>query len=259
MADRYAYLSFVGLFIMICWLVADWGQRARLPRAALPAISVVVLCALSLVSHRQVGYWNDHITLWTHALNVTSSNWTAENNLGTALLNQARVEEAIPHFRAAAALNPTDPNSILNIGIYEQMHGNPAAAVELYKKAAAIARNARSKAKAYNNLGYACKEVGDLVCAQDCFRSAVKVDPEFVGAWISLGLMAQRLGDLPTAVDAYSRAMHIHPYDVGYVLLARALEQNGNLPQAEVAQRQAEVLSKNIGAARRSAEQLLTH
>ncbi len=46
------------------------------------------------------------------------------------------MEAAIPHFRAAAVLNPTDPNVNLNIGTYEQSHGNLPGAIERYKTAA---------------------------------------------------------------------------------------------------------------------------
>ena len=130
MADRYAYLPFIGLFIILVWLVADYAAQKALPVTSSGArpwsCSLGSLC----LSHRQVSFWSDHITLWTHALEVTHDNWVAENNLGTALLKLSRVEDAIPHFRRAAALFPEDPNSNLNIGTYEQMHGNLAAAIE---------------------------------------------------------------------------------------------------------------------------------
>ncbi len=32
MADRYAYLPFVGLFIMVCWGVSDWAEQRHLLR-----------------------------------------------------------------------------------------------------------------------------------------------------------------------------------------------------------------------------------
>jgi len=259
MADRYAYLPLVGLFIMVCWFVADWAARAHLPAMLLRAASVAILAALAIVGHRQVEFWNDHITLWTHALEVTRDNWIAENNLGTALLKSARVEEAIPHFRAAAALDPSDPNSNLNIGTYEQMHGNLPAAIQRYAAAASLARNPKTRAKAYNNLGYAYKAAGDLTNAKQSLQQAVRADPEFVGAWISLGLFAQRSGDLNLAVTAYSRAMQVHPSDFGYVLLAGALEQSGDHAQAEAARRQAELLSRNLGAAQRYADELRYH
>ncbi len=259
MADRYAYLPFIGLFIMVCWLVADWALQAHVPQLLLRGAAVVILAALAMLSHRQVGFWNDHITLWTHTLQVTHDNSVAENNLGTALLRLARVEEAIPHFRAAAALDPSDPNSNLNIGTYEQMHGNLPAAIQRYQAAANLARNPRTKAKAYNNLGYGYKEIGDFISARESFQHAVEADPEFVGAWISLGLVAQRAGDLNLAVSAYSRAMQIRPSDFGYVLLAGALDQSGEKSQAKDARRQAELHSRNLGAAQRYANELLNH
>src|SRR5271166_5172100 len=49
-ADRYAYLPFIGLFIMICWGVAVWAQQCRLPTALLAGTTIVVLLALMAVT-----------------------------------------------------------------------------------------------------------------------------------------------------------------------------------------------------------------
>ena len=107
MADRYAYLPFIGLFIMVCWGCADWAEERTLATAWLAAPGIAVLLALTVVAHRQIDYWGDNVTLWSHTLQVTSGNWQAENNLGMALFRQGRMEEAIPHFRAAAAIDPS--------------------------------------------------------------------------------------------------------------------------------------------------------
>ena len=258
MADRYAYLPFVGLFIMICWAVPDWLQQRRLSTAWLIAPGLAALLALAVVTHRQIGYWRDHVTLWTHTLQVTRGNWQAENNLGMAFLRQGRMEDAIPHFRAAAQIDPSDPVSNMNIGIYEHSHGNAALAIEYYKKALGLARNPKLKAQAYNNLAYAYKDLGDYPDAQQNLQAAVSVNPEFVGAWISLGLVAQKSGELALATQAYSRALKIEPSDFGYVLLARVLEQSGRQEEARAAMRQARTLSEDFAAAQRKASRLLT-
>ncbi len=258
MADRYAYLPLVGLFMMICWAVPDWFQRRRLQTVWLAVSGVAVLLALAMVAHRQIGYWSDHVALWTHTLQVTTGNWQAENNLGMALLRRGRMEEAIPHFRAAAAIDPSDPVSNMNIGIYEHSHGNVPMAIEYYKKTLSLARNPKLKAQAYNNLAYAYKDLGDYADAQQNLQAAVSVNPEFVGAWISLGLVAQKSGDLSLAAQAYTHAMKIEPSDFGYVLLARALEQSGRESEAQAAIQHARALSEDFPAAQRKANRLLT-
>src|SRR5208283_3716151 len=77
MADRYAYLPFVGLFLMVCWSAAEWSEQRKLATAWLAVPSVIVLLVLMVVTHRQIDYWSDHVTLWSHALQVTSGNWQA--------------------------------------------------------------------------------------------------------------------------------------------------------------------------------------
>ena len=257
MADRYAYLPFVGLFIMICWGVSDLAQVRHVGKVWLAAPSVAVLLVLMVLAHRQIGYWNDPITLWSHTLQVTSGNWQAENNLGMALFRRGRMDDAIPHFRAAAAIDPSDPVSNMNIGIYEHSRGAVPMAIEQYKKAISLARNPKLKAEAYNNLGYAYKDIGDYADAQQNLQAAVNTNPEYVGAWISLGLVAQRSGDFALAIQAYSRALKIEPSGFGYVLLAQALEHNGQKSEAQAAMQQARNVSDNFRDAQREANRLL--
>jgi len=256
MADRYAYLPFIGLFIMVCWGVADWFEKRHVSTAWLAPPGIAVLLALAMVAHRQVSYWSDHVTLWSHALLVTSGNWQAENNLGMALLRQGRMEDAIPHFRAAAAIDPDDPVSNMNIGTYEHSHGNLPLAIEYYKKTASLARNPKIKADAYNNIGYAYKDLGDYADARRNLEAAVAVNPEFAGAWISLGLVGEKTGDFESAIQSYSGALKIDPSDVTYLLLAHALEQSGRKDEAQAAVERAKGISENFREAQRSANRL---
>ena len=98
MADRYAYLSLVGLFIMICWGIADWAKQRHVPRLVLQGVSAVVLLALLVTTHQQLSYWDDNVTLWTHTVAVTKDNYMAEDHLGGALLADGQTEAAMPIF-----------------------------------------------------------------------------------------------------------------------------------------------------------------
>ena len=72
MAHRYAYLPLIGVSIVACWGVSTGPSSGTSPTAWLAGASAVVLLALTLVAHRQVDYWSDNVSLWTHTLQVTT-------------------------------------------------------------------------------------------------------------------------------------------------------------------------------------------
>ena len=68
MADRYAYLSFIGLFLMLSWGVAELAEARHLSYAWMTGISAVVLLILAGVTRYQLSYWSDEVSLWSHAI-----------------------------------------------------------------------------------------------------------------------------------------------------------------------------------------------
>ncbi len=168
MADRYAYVSFIGLFLMVCWGVADWASERHLPKAWLPAVSVIVLAALTVVTYRQIGYWQDDVTLWAHSAEVTTGNWKAEYFLGISLDASGRHDEAIKHYFRAAEYEPADPFINLDIASYEQSHGNLNVALEYYQKALKEAWNADQSTQILRSMAIIYRQQGDLAKADAC-------------------------------------------------------------------------------------------
>jgi len=175
MADRYAYLPFVGLFIMAVWCIADWADQQNLSWKWQAAVGIAVLLALSAATHRQLSYWRDSVTLWTHDLAVTRGNYIAEVDLGAALVKRGEVARAMEHFRAAAAIDPRDPLANMYIARYAQMQNNLPEAIEAYRKVIAFTPDPSLKGRAYQNMGYAYRALGDEAEAQKCFRDAVSL------------------------------------------------------------------------------------
>ena len=258
MADRYAYLPFVGLFLLVCWGVADWATQQHIPSTALAGVSTVALLALALVAHRQIGYWSDNVTLWTHALQVTNNNFVAEDSLGGALMAEGRLEEAQPHFRSAATIHPSDPLSNLNIAIYEMQHNDLPAATQQFKKTIDLTPDARVKAAAFTSLGSIYRQSEDFPHARESFEAAVALRPRNIRAWTGLGLVAEKSNDFNTAVRAFSQANAIQPSDVGCLLLAHALGQSGRKDEAQAATEEGKRLSQDFDQAQQIATGLLT-
>src|SRR5664280_2824112 len=175
MADRYAYLPFIGLFIMICWGVADWSEQRHISPAWLASVSIAALLALTVVARVQLDRWNDNVTLWSHTLQVTGPNFIAENSLGVALEREGEVEEAITHFRAAATINPDDASSNLNIAEYDRLHGNLLACIERCKKVPAMTQLTIQKAQAFAKMAMAYRQLGDTAHARECLEEVEKI------------------------------------------------------------------------------------
>ena len=175
MADRYAYLPLLGIFITVCWGVAEWAAEKRLSVALLPAVSIVVVLALSIVARRQIGYWADNVVLWTHTIQVTPPNYVAQDNLGGALMGHKRLDDAIAHFREAEAIHPVDPISTFNIGFYDQEHGDFYGAIEQYKRAIILTTSPSVKSQSWNNMGIAYRNLGNSQQAHECFEAARKL------------------------------------------------------------------------------------
>ena len=222
MADRYAYIPLLGIFVIVSWGAADLIKRWHVPTGVAAAGTVAILLALGIALHRQVGYWSDNVSLWTHTLEITEANFTAEDNLAGALITQGRVEEALPHLLRARALRPDDPLSALNVATYLQMHGKYQAALDGYSTVVQLTKAPPLLAIARANSGYAhysLKQYGD---AQQDFEAALKEQPANSSAYRGLGLLAQRAGDIAQAAKDYERSAELQPSPVGYLLLAQA-------------------------------------
>jgi len=177
MADRYAYLPFIGLFIIVCWGVANWAGQRKVSAAVLAGASVVVLVALSVVAYRQLGYWRDNVILWTHIIEVTPPNYIAQDDLGGALLNTGQLEEAMKHFHAAAEIYPLDPFSNLNLAIYAQQQGDPQQAIARSETVLSRTPSPRMRSKAYTTMGLAYRDLGDYAKSQEYLEAAQRERP----------------------------------------------------------------------------------
>ena len=173
-ADRYTYGSYLGLFIMACWGLADWAKQRRLSTAWLASASAVVLLALSMVTHRQIGYWRDEITIWSHASQVVSHHWLAEQNLGAALSREGKMDQARTHFLAAIAIKPDDTKAMIGAAYCEQKLGDPRDAIAQYKQALLDYNLLDEDRKAVlMNMALSYRALGDIANAQRYYDQAM--------------------------------------------------------------------------------------
>jgi len=258
MADRYAYIPLLGIFVIVSWGADDLIKRWHVPAAVCAAGTVAMLLTLGFALHRQLVFWSDNVALWTHTLEITKGNFIAEDNLATALVSQGRVEEALPHLRRARFLRPDDPTSTFNIATYEQGHGNYQAALDDYAKVLQFTKDPYWVTMARVNSGYAHYSLKQYADAKQDFEATLDQQPGNSPAYRGLGLLAQRAGDIAQATQDYARAVEIEPSPLGYLLLAQALDTGGQTEAARAAQSQAARMTPDLNADIAVVKQLLT-
>jgi protein O-mannosyl-transferase len=256
MADRYAYIPLIGIFVMIGWGAVDWAEKKQLAFASrvIPAICVIV--ALSVVTYRQIGYWRDSLNVWTHALEVTQNNFVAEDDVGVALVQLNRVDEAYPFFVQAAQIQPNDPVARLNIGAYLHQHGHQAEAIPQYELAVRLGAEPRLRATTYANLGSAYSDLGDYAKSRSSFEQALRLNPEQASAWLGMALLFQKQGKLEEAISYFARSAELQPSGQGYLQLGKALAQANHRPEALAAYEQALRMAPDMTEAQQAAEEL---
>jgi protein O-mannosyl-transferase len=221
-ADRFTYLPQIGLLLLIAWAMWDLCASPRHGRLVLGAGALMAVAALMACAHLQTTRWKNSESLWSHTLACTSGNHIAHNNLGTALLETGRRDEAAIHFQKALEVQPKYPEARNNLGNVFFQKGQVDEAVAHYQKALEI--NPKFALARYN-LGVAFLQIGRVHDAVAHFQEALAIEPDMAKAQYNLGLAFAQLGRVSEAIVHYNKALELNPsyaeaeYNLGLVLV----------------------------------------
>jgi len=250
-ADRYTYLPQIGLYLTVTWTVTDLTRSWRFQQMALGATALVVVGTLSWRCWLQTSYWRDSETLFTHALDVTSNNDVALNNLGIVFLEKGQLDDAISKLRAAIDLRPENGPAHDNLAKALLKKGDVAEAMVHYRKLLEIEpENVETR----NTLGTALIQHGHVKEAIDQWQDVLAIQPENGNAasnlaWVFATRPEDSIRDGTRAVELGEKALRISGGKIAmiYKVLAAAYAESGRFADAiETAQRGAE-LATNQG------------
>jgi len=246
-ADRYAYFPLWGLFVIGVWLLSEAAPRIKLSGPAQTALASAVLLAYSVAARRQIEYWHDSYSLFTHAIQVTGANPIAEGNLGSALMDVQRPELALPHLERAIQLMPTFAAAHYNLGTLLQRQNELNQALQEYQLALRYASDEREAAQTHNNLGVLLNQLGHRDDALREFTAALALNPYEQNSLIGRGLIERDQGKLDAALQDFSQAAQIAPSALALYWEGRVLEDTGRLSAAAETYRSALKLAPNFG------------
>jgi protein O-mannosyl-transferase len=166
MADRYSYLPYIGLFVVIVWGAGAFAARYPLTARPLAALSGVLLALCALATGVQAGFWHDSETLFGHALAVTRENATAHFSMANALIERGQIPEGVEHLQEALRIEPNFANAYGRLAYLRAGQGNFEEATTGYRKALQIKPDLT---EALNNLAWLL-----ATCPDPKFRNGVE-------------------------------------------------------------------------------------
>jgi hypothetical protein len=163
MADRFTYVPYIGLFLIVAWgtteATASWPRR-QIARST-GAVAMLLACLLS--SWAQVANWRNSKTLYLHAININPNNYMAFAQLGVALTNEEKLDQAVAMFQKSLELDPKYPDTYNNLGIVYVKLGQLEEASANFKKAIQIRP---SNVNFYHNLALVYYKQGKITEAE---------------------------------------------------------------------------------------------
>jgi protein O-mannosyl-transferase len=240
MADRFMYMPILGLFLCVVWGLGERRGEARGARGEAPlaptrwprpsyrwpvAASTAALLACLVCTGFQLRHWQNSETLFRHAIEVTSGNYTAYDGLGIALQLAGKREEAIACYTESVRLKPHHKEGHYNLGTLLMTMGRLDEAIPHLK--ATVEFNP-AFADGHFNLGKALFEQGKLLEATACFSNAVQVAPDDAGARYNLGALLSMQGEKDQAMVCFAEALRLNPeYGPAHASLGVALMRRG--------------------------------
>jgi tetratricopeptide (TPR) repeat protein len=110
-ADRYTYLPSIGIFILLVWGIESALSKTSYARSGfnpwlLASAGGLVILLLAVISHRQLSFWRNSETLFTHATRVTPNNCVAMASLANLELENGRLAEALTNAERVLEFAP---------------------------------------------------------------------------------------------------------------------------------------------------------
>lgn len=213
MADRYAYIPIIGLFLMVCWLLLGRKCRSTRSRWAAAAIAGSALVLLMAVSVHQVAYWQNDGTLFGRAVEVTKNNYVAHSGLAWHLAESGELMEALGHLQRAVAMRPDYTPAWFKMGIVHSRQGNYREATACFQR---IVNLSPAHLDARRQLSWHLTALGRRGEAIAVLEDTVRIKPDDDYSYNQLGVLLAETGAYERAERCFRKAVELNPGHGGY-------------------------------------------
>jgi tetratricopeptide (TPR) repeat protein len=206
MADRYAYVPLIGLFIMLAWYSVDVARKNTYIKYSLALTSFLIVLALSVISWQRCQLWGDQIALWDDVLKKNQVAF-AYNFRGLSYVDKGQDHLAMADYNSAIALDKTFVEAFNNrANLYVKM-GRYSQALQDFNEAL---RHDSKYFNAYYNRGILYLKTNELDEAIADFTKAINSESDIAGAFYKRGVAFSLKGQYERSFADFTRALKLN-------------------------------------------------
>ena len=209
LADRYTYIPFTGLFIIIAWGIPDLLGRLFYRKFIISLSATVLLFSLSLLTYAQVRYWRSSLTLHKRAIQAVPNNWLAHYAVANIFHQAGDLNTAIKHYSEALRIEPEYIPGHINMGVALVEQDKLDRAIIHF---AEVLRHKPDQFEVRFNLGTILAKQGKFPQAIPHLIEALKIKPDSYEVHHALGAIFFQQGRLKEGIEQYTEVLRIQPY-----------------------------------------------
>ncbi|KAK6487890.1 protein O-mannosyl-transferase TMTC3-like isoform X2 [Huso huso] len=219
-AERVLYVPSMGFCILVAHGWRKTTKSCNLKKLSWIGMAIILATHAVKTVHRNWD-WESEYTLFMSALKVNKNNAKLWNNVGHALENQNNYERALKYFLQATRVQPDDIGAHMNVGRTYKNLNQTKEAEDAYMIAKSLmpqiipgkkyaTRVAPNHLNVYINLANLIRaNESRLEEADQLYRQAISMRPDFKQAYISRGELLLKMKKPLEARDAYLRALEL--------------------------------------------------
>lgn len=204
-ADRYTYLSFVGIGFILASLV-----RPLLARRAPVTLTVLVVAGAALVyaTRARCEVWKDNITLWNDVLAQYPNLPIGYTMRARSYMQEGKYDLAMADAQRALTLDPKQPRALTMRGTMRYMNRDMEGALPDLEQAVQLEPG---EAVPWNSLGAVHLALGKRDDAIADFTKAIERKPDYAEAYLNRALALSGQNRFAQAGPDFDAAIRLQP------------------------------------------------
>jgi tetratricopeptide (TPR) repeat protein len=210
-AERYTYIPYLGLFVILGRAYVYLGQREHsflpTPRCGPAAVIGIMLIAFAHTAYARTSVWRNTLILFSDVIDKYPETGIAYNNRGNVLRDQNDFQGAMEDYDKAIELNYDDAYN--NRGILKNRMNDYKGAIDDFDRAL---RAKSDREIAHYNRGIAKLNLEDFSGAVEDFSKAIEINPQYSDAYNNRGFVRyEKLSDFAGAISDFDTAISLSP------------------------------------------------